>query len=123
MIIFKENIFFAKPREFTQRNIEFDIYNCKGNYIGSNFSGIFKELNLTKEDKFKLEELIEDYTYELEIKMKFLKEYKAKIDAWTGLDFSKNEILQTMDSKWNIPNMVMDKVLEFYSSKKETLVS
>lgn len=111
MIIFKKQVFFAVPKSFNERDIEFDIFNSNGEVIGSNFMGISKNTSLTEEERFELEEIIQDTTMELEIELKFVKEYGVELKDWEKLSITKEEILDCMNNKWNIPEELIENLL------------
>lgn len=111
MILYKNTVLFAVPKKFSHRDIEFNIYDIQGNLIGTNFEGIRRDLMLSEQERYELEEFIQDMTLELEVKMKFFKEYGVEISNWKSLSLSKEDILECMDIKWNISEKALLKLL------------
>ena len=111
MIVRNKMALFAVPKKFSHGDIEFNIYDIQGNLIGTNFKGIRRDLMLSEQERYELEEFIQYMTLELEVKMKFFKEYGVEISNWKSLNLSKEDILECMDIKWNISEKVLLKLL------------
>ena len=112
MILYKGKPLFAVPKEISTGDIEFNIYDAQGNLLGTNFIGISKNTYYTEEERYELEEFIQDVTIDLEIKIKFVKEYGVEINNWKSLGKSKEEIINLMLSKWNIPEKITSRYLD-----------
>lgn len=113
MINYKGDPFFVVPKEFSMRDMEFNIYDEGGRLIGTNVTGIYKSTYYTEDEIDELEELIQDFTLELEFNIKFLKEYGVEINNWNYLDEPKEVIINSMLNKWNISENIINKYLKY----------
>lgn len=111
MIFYKGSHLFVVPKEISTSDIEFHVYDSQGNILGTNFLGISRNTHYTEQDRLEVEELIQDLTIELEIKMKFAKEYGIEIHNWKKLQKPKKDIIDSMLEKWNIPEKIISKYL------------
>lgn len=113
MIFYKGKPLFAVPKKISTGDIEFNIYDAQGNLLGTNFIGISKNTYYTEKERYELEEFIQDLTIDLEIKIKFTKEYGVEINNWESLKKSKEEIINLMLNKWNIPEKTTSRYLGY----------
>lgn len=113
MILFKGKPLFVVPKRITMREIEFNVFDSQGNLLGTNVLGISMNTHYTEQERYELEEFIQDITLDLEVKLKFLKEFGVEISNWESLKKTKEkeEIVNIMSSKWNIPEKLMNRYL------------
>lgn len=110
MFFYKNKPFFILPKEFATTDIEFNVYDSKGKCIGTNLLGILDD-TYSEQEKYELEELVLDISLELEVNIKFSEEYGIKITDWKTLNKSKEKIINSMSSKWNISEEVISRYL------------
>lgn len=102
MFFYKRSPIFVTPKEFSKNDVEFNIYDIQGNYLGTNIAGINKCVQYTEDEKLELEEIIQDYTIKLEINMKFMMEFGVEVENWKKLNKTKDSIVDILVDKWNL---------------------
>lgn len=111
MFFYKNKPIFVVPKEFSIRDMEFNVYDDIGNLIGTNFEGILQNTYYTEQERYELEELIQDIALELEVNIKFAKQYGVKLKDWKTLNIPKEVIINSMSREWNITEKIMNRYL------------
>ncbi|MDF2879477.1 MAG: hypothetical protein K0R54_34 [Clostridiaceae bacterium] len=114
MINHKNNYYFIKPLGLSAKDMEFNVYNSEGRFIGTNITGIEKTLFDTEDDRLEFEEFIDTECQKSEFKIKFLKEYKDVIENAKLLNLDLGQVVLTMDKKWGFPKHVTKGILNLY---------
>ena len=115
MLNFRGKSYFLVPKSFGSSDIEFNIFNKSGKLLGTNFTSIGLNEFDSAEEKNEFDEFILDYTTDIEINLKFEEEFKIRLQDYNNdkslIPLTIEEIVEIMDSRWNIHPPTMTKTL------------
>lgn len=98
------------PQSITSCDTDFNVFDCNGNCVGTCLSGV-RKLNLPEEKRGMLEELLQERSLEIEVKIRFLKKFRVETSRWRETGLSKAAIIEQMSQQWNLVPQVLERYL------------
>lgn len=110
MIKFEGSYFFMVPQSITSCDTDFSVYDCNGNCVGTCLSGV-RKLNMPDEKREQLEELLQERSIEIEVKIRFLKKFNIETHHWKETGLSKAVIIEQMSRQWKLVPQILERYL------------
>lgn len=114
-VSFKASNYWLAPLNIDFFDMNFNICEENGTFLGTVVTGIQRRDLFTEEHREELQTFLEVEAQKIEARMKFEKEFKIQLEKARQLNISEAIILETMYTKYHIPVAIMNKVLKMAS--------